>query len=69
MEDLPMNMYEHIKNMSVEEMQKFIYWVYMNGNADGKDNLCDTYSNSYFGGAMLDMDVDDVMPKVYELYA
>lgn len=64
-----MNMYMRIKNMSVEEMRDFIYWVYKNGNADGAENLCDDYSwSSYFGGAMLCKDADDVMPKVYELY-
>lgn len=63
-------MYERIKRMTKEEMQDFIYWVYKNGNADGMENLCDDYGNhSYFGGAMLDMDMADVMPKVYELYA
>lgn len=62
-----MKMYERIKNMTKEQMSDFIYWVYMNGNADEKDNLCDTYGNSYFGGALLDMDADDVMPKVYDL--
>lgn len=69
MEVLIESMYERIKRMNKEEMQDFIYWVYMNGNADGKDNLCDTYGNSYFGGAMLDKDMAEVMPKVYELYA
>lgn len=63
-----MNMYERIKSMTKEEMQDFVYWVYMNGNADGEENLCDSYGNSYFGGAMLDMDADDVMSKVCELY-
>lgn len=64
-----MDMYKRIKCMNREEMQDFIYWVYMNGNADGKENCCDTYGNSYFGGAMLNMDADDVMSKAYELYA
>ena len=62
-------MYERIKRMSKEEMRDFIYWVYMNGNEDGKENCCDTYGNhTYFGGYMLDKDADDVMPKVRELY-
>lgn len=65
-----MDMYNRIKNMTREEMQGFIYWVYKNGNADGAENLCDSYGNgSYFGGAILDMDAEDVMSKVYELYA
>ena len=53
-----MNMYERVKNMCMEEMQKFVYWVYMNGVTDGKNNLCDTYGNSYHGGAMLRADAE-----------
>lgn len=54
-------MYECIKKMDMEEMRDFIYWVYMCGNKDGEENLCDTYGDSYFGGAMLSMDAEDVM--------
>lgn len=63
-------MYEKIKSMSKEQMQEFIYWVYKNGVMDGRDWMCDDYnSGSYFGGAMLYMYADDVMPKVHELFA
>lgn len=62
-------MYERIKRMTKEEMQNFIYWVYKNGNEDGRENCCDDYGNhTYFGGHILDKDADDVMPKVQELY-
>jgi hypothetical protein len=61
-------MYERIKRMTKEEMKDFIYWVYLNGVADEVDNIRDTYELGYFGGAMLDMDADDVMSKVHELY-
>ena len=61
-------MYEFIKDMSMEEMQRFIYWVYMNGINDGKENFCDTYGNSYFGGAMLTKDAKEVMWDVLAYY-
>ena len=65
-----MIMYERIKIMTKEEMREFIYWVYKNGHEDGLENLCDDYvSCTYFGGAMLEMDMADVMPKVHELFA
>lgn len=63
-----MDMYNCIKSMTREQMQDFIYWVYMNGNKDGEENLCDDYGNSYFGGAMLDMSADDVLPEVHKFY-
>ena len=64
-----MTMYDRIKTMTYEEMQEFIYWVYLNGNEDGKQNLCDSPGKcSYFGGAMLDMDPRDVVPEMYKLY-
>lgn len=63
-------MYERIKRMDKCEMQDFIYWVYKNGNVDGMENLCDDYGKqSYFGGAMLDMDVNDVMPKFCDFFS
>ena len=58
-----MNMHERIKNMTHDEMREFIYWVYMNGNEDGKQNLCDSPVSSYFGGAMLQYNVSEVMPN------
>lgn len=58
-----MNMYERIKSMTQDEMREFIYWVYMNGNKDGEMNLCDSPVCSYFGGAMLNYDVSEVMPN------
>lgn len=65
-----MDMYNCIKNMNEEQMKNFVYWVYKNGVADGIDGAWDDYCiYSYFGGAMLNMDANDVLPKVYELYA
>lgn len=62
-------MFERIKRMSKEEMRDFIYWVYMNGQADAKDNLCDSYGDSsYFGGAWMNLDASDVMDEVRQLY-
>ena len=64
-----MKLYEHIKSMTKEEMQEFIYWVYMNGHIDGKNGFCDDYGeNSYFGGAVLSMDKDKVMNEVTEFF-
>lgn len=53
-------MYERIKDMSEEEMKGFIYMVYLAGNNDGKNNMCDSPSG-YFGGVMLNMDASEVM--------
>lgn len=62
-------MYEHIQSMTKEEMQEFVYWVYMNGYVDGKNNMCDDYgTGSYFGGAMLSMSKDKVMPELLEFF-
>ena len=61
--------YERIKRMTKEEMQDFIYWVYMNGNNDSRENCCDTYGyQSYFGGFVLNKDADEVMQKIKEFY-
>lgn len=57
-----MNMYERIKIMTQDEMREFIYWVYMNGNKDGSMNLCDSPSDSYFGGKLLEYNAQGVMP-------
>lgn len=57
-------MYERIQRMTFEEMQQFVYWVYMNGNEDGADNFCDSPGfMSYFGGAMLLESASEVMPN------
>lgn len=57
-------MYERIKRMTKEEMKTFIYMVYLCGNEDGRHSLRDSSGDcSYFGGAMLEKDVNDVMPN------
>lgn len=63
-------MYERIKRMTPDEMRQFIHWVYLNGNEDGKELACDDSPCSYFGGAMLNLDVKEVMPndKVDDLW-
>jgi hypothetical protein len=58
-----MNMYEYIKTMSLEEMKAFIFWVYMNGNKDGNDGLCDDMSG-YFGGYLLKLPASDVLASM-----
>lgn len=62
-------MYERIKNMTEEEMKEFIYMVYLAGNNDGKNNMCDSPSG-YFGEAMLNMDTKELMSndKVDDLW-
>lgn len=59
-----MIMYNRIKSMTPLEMQDFIYWVYLNGNRDGREGLEDSYGStrSYFGGHMLTMPEKDVIP-------
>lgn len=59
-----MTMYERIKNMTMEEMRHFVYWVYMNGYEDGKRYFCGGDKNcSYFCSSMLDLPVRRVMPN------
>lgn len=41
--------YERIKRMSEEEMKEFVYLVYLCGNKDGQQMLCDSPDYSYFG--------------------
>lgn len=52
--------YERVKRMTLEEMKAFVYWVYTNGNNDGKDGLQDDESG-YFGGYMLELPAEDVI--------
>lgn len=54
-------MYERIKRMSEKEMSKFIYLVYLCGNRDGQQEICDSPGCSYFGGHMLTLNAIDVM--------
>ena len=63
-------MYERIKRMTEEEMSEFIYLVYFCGNDDGRRNLCDSPYGSYFGGHLLTLDANKLMPndKVDDLY-
>lgn len=55
-----MNMYERVKEMTLEEMKAFVYWVYMNGNHDGQDGLQDCPAG-YFGGYVLELPAEDVL--------
>ena len=68
-EVVPETMYARIKRMTPEEMKEFIYWVYLNGNEDGKTNSCDS-PGSYFAEAMLTKSATEVMPnnKVEDLW-
>lgn len=63
-------MYERVKRMTEEEMSEFIYLVYLSGNADGKQGCCDSPYCSYFGGHVLTLDANKLMPndKVDDLY-
>lgn len=63
-EDKDLTMYERIKSMTKEEMSQFIYWVYMNGNRDGKTGYCDDLS-AFFGsrGFLLNLRAYNVMPN------
>lgn len=55
-------MYERIKKMDLNEMKEFVYWVYLMGNEDGWNQCCDS-EGSYFGGHMLTLDREEVMPN------
>ena len=55
-------MYSRIKNMTMEEMQHFVYWVYLCGNKDGEDGVCDS-ALGFFGGYMLTKERAELMPN------
>lgn len=55
-------MYERIKRMSKEEMCDFIYWVYLNGNKDGKLGIADSVFG-FFGCNMLNKNAKEIMPN------
>ena len=58
------DMYERVKIMNREEMEQFVYWVYMCGNKDGRADCCDSSGGgSFFGGHMLTMPVHEIMPN------
>lgn len=56
-------MYDRVKNMTLDEMKCFVYWVYLMGNEDGRNCREDSPETSYFGGHMLDLDREEVMPN------
>lgn len=56
-------MYERIKRMDEEELRRFIYLVYLAGNNDGLENLCDDPECSYFGDGFLHIKANDLMPN------
>ena len=62
-EVIHMSMYERVKNMTQDEMNQFVYWIYMCGNKDGQDGCCDSPSNSFFGGHMLTLPANELMPN------
>lgn len=53
--------YDRIKKMTEEEMSAFIYWVYMNGNADGERGAQDS-PMGFFGKQFIHMDANDLFP-------
>ena len=55
-------MYDRIKRMDETEMKNFIYWVYLMGNEDGY-NQCEDSPSGYFGGYMLTLARETVMPN------
>lgn len=63
-------MYKRVKRMTKTEMREFIYLVYLCGNKDGKQMLCDSPYGSYFVQYMLNGSVEKLMPndKVSDLY-
>ena len=61
-EEMPKTMYDRIKEMTRDEMQQFIYWVYLMGNKDGRIGFADS-SLGFFGGVILDVPVEELMPN------
>ena len=62
-------MYERIKQMTKDEMRKFIYWVYMSGVKDGENGTYDS-ANGYFGGYIVDVPAEELIPNgLDELWA
>lgn len=58
-----MIMYDRVRLMNQSEMKEFIYWVYVCGTMDGRENLQDSPGDSsYFGGHMLMLPAREVMP-------
>lgn len=55
---MPEKFYEYIKNMSEEEMNHFIYWVYMHGQLDADWDLRDDESG--FFGHLASIDSEEV---------
>ena len=55
-----MTLYERVKQMTLEEMKTFLYWVYLSGNKDGSEDLQDSPSG-YFGGYFLTLDAKEVL--------
>lgn len=56
------NMYERVKQMSMDEMKQFVYWVYRCGNKDGRHE-CECSPSGYFGGYILTLPVASLMPN------
>lgn len=57
-----MNMYDYIKQLDLDTMKRFIYWVYSCGNYDGYNDAEDSPGDcSFFGGAMMNRTVGEVV--------
>ena len=59
---MPETMYDRIKKMTLEEMTDVVFWVYLNGNRDGRNGAEDS-DLGFFGGAILEQLVEDLMPN------
>ena len=56
------------EHMSLEEMETFIYWVYMNGNLDGQYSHEDSPYTSYFGGQLLKSKSSEIPESIDDLW-
>ena len=63
-------MYERIKRMSEKEMGEFLYAIYLFGNKDGSEMLCDSPESSYFKNNLINAKANNLMPSdnVSDLY-
>ena len=52
-------MCDRIREMTNDELKNFIYWVYQQGNRDGRDGVGDS-EMGFFGGAILAYSADTI---------
>ena len=49
-----MNVFEYVKSLDIKEFDQFMYAIYMAGNNDGRDLLCDDETGAMFKASNFD---------------